>query len=78
VGPDRAYWRLLRELASVILKLLSVVIGRSWCLGWFLMPGAKQMLQPSSERVRMRSHRPIELKLVVVKAVVLVLIEVIS
>lgn len=28
--PDRTHWRLLRELASVIMKLLSVIIERLW------------------------------------------------
>ena len=32
MGPDRTHWRLLRELASVILKLLSVITERLWWL----------------------------------------------
>lgn len=78
MGPDKTHWGLLRELASVILKLLTLIIERSWCLRWFLMPGENQMLQPSSERVSTRNHRPINLTLVVVSAVVPVLTEVIS
>ncbi|KAK4830814.1 hypothetical protein QYF61_013743 [Mycteria americana] len=31
-GPDRTHWRLLRELTSVIMKLLSVITERLWWL----------------------------------------------
>ena len=32
MGPARTHWKLLRELASVILKLLSVITERLWWL----------------------------------------------
>lgn len=32
IGPDRTHWMLLRELASAIMKLLSVIIERLWWL----------------------------------------------
>lgn len=33
MGPGRTCWILLRELTSVIVKLLSVIIERLWWLG---------------------------------------------
>ena len=72
---NRTHWRLLRELTSVIMKLLPVVIERYGGCGKLLMPGERQSLQPSSEWVRVRSCALINFTPVSRKATVFTVME---